>query len=286
MNKRHYIVLLTWVWFFFLTACQEKNSDDPLLARVYDKELRYSEIEFLFEEAIQGNDSAQLAQNYINKWVREQLKLLKAEAFLEPNSLALEKQIQDYRNSLMIHQYEQELIRQRLDTIVYEEELIEYYDKFNSEFYLKNDLVKLIFVQLPKNTPDFQVFRKSLRQFTIDDGENIREYCDQFAIQYQFFNFDWVYLEEVIDFFPEHFKNEYEARITNDLKEYYDGNFYYFMKIYEHKLKGNSAPLEVVAGDIRNIILLRRKKDLIKKMEKESFDEAMHLNHIQLYKLD
>ncbi len=267
-----------------LNSCREQEPNDPMVAKVYDKELRLSEIQFLFKESIPTNDSLQLAQNYINKWIREQLKLQKAEAFLKPNQKELQKQIENYRKSLMIHQYEQELIRQRLDTIVFESDLLDYYDQFSSDFFLNNDIVKLIYAQLPKNTPDFYDFRNSLRNFTLDDGENIREYCDQFAVQYQMFDFDWVYLDDVIDFFPEYFKERYHWRITNDLKEYYDGNYYHFMKIYEHKPKGNSAPLELVANDIKNIILLKRKKELIKKMEKESFDEAMHLKHIQIFK--
>ena len=58
------------------------------------------------------------AHNYIDKWVRNQLLLEKAVLNLDQDRHEIRKQLEEYRTFLLINKYQQELILQKLDTII------------------------------------------------------------------------------------------------------------------------------------------------------------------------
>ena len=63
-----------------VSSCHLKEvSSDKIVARVYNHYLYASEInDHIFEENLSSADSASMAKNYINAWVKEQLALAKS----------------------------------------------------------------------------------------------------------------------------------------------------------------------------------------------------------------
>ena len=98
---------------------QDKDKDFPI-ARAFDKSLYFSEIQGIVPPNSSESDSIQIVNNYINNWIRQTVLLTQAEKNMTPDQLNIDKEIQDYKNSLIIFSYEQELIRQKLDTIITE----------------------------------------------------------------------------------------------------------------------------------------------------------------------
>ncbi len=68
----------------------------------------------------------------------------------------IQKQVEDYRTSLLIYQYKQKLIAQRLMDEISEEDIETYYNKNEKNFILPTPIIKAVFFILPKNAPNLK----------------------------------------------------------------------------------------------------------------------------------
>ena len=109
-------------------SCQNtgNGNDDRVIATIYDKALYQSDLQSIMYEGISANDSIVRAKAFIDNWIRRQLLLHQAENSIDKSELDFSKDIEDYRNSLIIYKYESKLIKQKLDTVITEEEIAKY----------------------------------------------------------------------------------------------------------------------------------------------------------------
>ena len=96
-------------------GCSGLPSEDKLLVSLYDKELYFSEISNSFPEE---SDSVTFIQSYVDSWIKKQLLVAQAEMNLTDALKNVEGRIDDYRSSLLIYAYQQELINQNFDTTI------------------------------------------------------------------------------------------------------------------------------------------------------------------------
>ncbi|HPF94091.1 MAG TPA: hypothetical protein PLV65_09135, partial [Tenuifilaceae bacterium] len=151
------VAFFTIAFILLVTGCIQQNKDNgEPIARVYDKYLYANEIEDIFPENISQNDSIQLLMAYADRWVRKQLLVNRAEKNLSDAQKNVTKQIEDYRSSLLIFKYEQEFIRQRLDTIVSDEEVELFYSENSSNFILNESIVKALFIKIRMDDPYYE----------------------------------------------------------------------------------------------------------------------------------
>ena len=75
------------------------------MARVFDKYLYLDEIRSIIPRSVSSEDSITMANSYVNNWVRQSLILHKAEINLSADQNVFEKQLEDYRRSLIIFEY-------------------------------------------------------------------------------------------------------------------------------------------------------------------------------------
>ena len=89
----------------------KKNSKEVVVAECYGKYLFESDLEGLVPDNSTIMDSIQRVSSFIDSWVRRQVLLHQAESNLNKEDLDLDKQMEEYRNSLVIYAYESQLIR-------------------------------------------------------------------------------------------------------------------------------------------------------------------------------
>lgn len=123
---RHVVIGLALV--LTLIACQNssKNSDDRVIATVYDKVLHQSDLQDVMYDGISRSDSIVRTKAFIDNWIRRQLLIHQAENNIDASELDFSKQIEDYRNSLIIYKYETIMIEKNLDTVVTDEDIRKY----------------------------------------------------------------------------------------------------------------------------------------------------------------
>ena len=95
---------------FVLSSCFTKE-EGKILARVNEKDLLLTEV--INKMPVQIEDSAYFVERYMNDWIRKELMITHAELNLSTDLLKYEKQIEDYRASLLIYEYQHQSFRTR-----------------------------------------------------------------------------------------------------------------------------------------------------------------------------
>jgi hypothetical protein len=279
---RQLIVLVLVLLFVQCSGVKKKQGQEPV-ARVFDKYLYPGDFRDIVPSNISRADSVIVVRDFIDKWIKQQLLLYKAEMNLTEEEKNVDKQIENYRTSLLIYKYEQSLIKQKLDTLVTPDEIRNYYNENSSNFVLNDNLVKALFVQVPRTSPEIWKARRWYRSENEEDIKNLENYCYQYATKYDYFNDSWIYFTEIEKILP--IKIDYPEQYLKYRKyiEIKDSTFYYFVNIKEYRLVGTVSPLEVVRENIRNIIFNKRKISLIKELESEIYNDALNRNNFTIY---
>lgn len=276
---------LTITLFLFICSCSlvNKEAEEQVLARVEDKSLFISDIEGIVPVNASADDSSLIINNYIQKWVKDNLILKKAELNLKESQKDFQKQLEDYRSSLIVYSYEKELIKQRLDTVVLGHEIQDFYDNNNQNFELRNDIVKVIYLKINKKAPQLKKIRRLYKYKKDSDKDELKELAHQYAEKFHLNDDQWILFDEL--------KNEvpiFVSEATGYLKnikyiEVEDSLSIYFVHIENYKLKNDVSPLAFEAKNIKNIIINKRKLSLINKIRSELYEEAFINKNIEIY---
>jgi hypothetical protein len=110
MIKSGFYIVLTAI---LLTACNLFIDSGEPVAKVANKVLTVEDLSKNVPDYLDPTDSALWADDYIKKWVQRELLLLKAEENLKGNEKNVSDELEEYRNSLIVFRYKNELIRQK-----------------------------------------------------------------------------------------------------------------------------------------------------------------------------
>lgn len=271
------------IFLLFLAAGCGKQKTDAV-ARSYDKYLYTSDLHDVVPSGVSGNDSVQLVTAYIEQWLRQQALLHQAQRNINVNNKEqLERQVEEYRNGLIIYEYEQALISQKLDTVVTLEEINAYYDTRKEMFALKQPILKVSYIRLKRDAPELDRVRRLFLSTEIKDQDLLEEYCAVYASQYELHNRDWHYVDELQNKIPILRISEDSYSKTGRIFEIIENNELYLIILHDSKFSDARSPLSMEQENIRNLILNKRKIDLIARMQKSIVDDARNKNHIEIY---
>jgi hypothetical protein len=277
-------IILLIVTVLLLFGCQDKKEQDKKpIAKIHDKYLYLSDIENVIPNNKSKEDSILIAKNYIQNWIKNQLLLNKAEKNLPEERKNIQKQIDEYRASLLIYKYQQQYIDQRLDTVINYEDIEKYYNKNSSNFILDQNLVKVLFIKLPKNSPNINNVEKWYKSNNEEDFSRLEDYCYQYAEKFDDFDNNWVIFNNLISKIDLEIDNKSRYLERNKFIEKKDSVNNYYIKINEYKLKGSTAPLSFVKEKIETLLLNKRKHQLLEKLENDIYNEALNHNEFVIY---
>lgn len=265
-------------------ACHpDKNAGDIPIAEVFDTRLMKSEIAAFIPAGTSPEDSLLMSQSYIRNWITNKLLLNKAIENLSEEEKNIQKQVEDYRTSLLIHRYKQKLISQKLSEEIAEKDIEDYYEKNKFNFVLSTPILKAVYVVIPKSASNIKEVRKWYKSDKAEDTEKLEEYCITNARKYDDFNNKWVELKYLLNLLPgESSVLENEIRRFSALEKEDDENFY-FLKIKEIRLEQTLSPLGYVHDEI--VLILKNKKKLRfeNELDRQINEEARRKNHVKMF---
>ncbi len=268
----------------FALSCKNKSVvEEKPLARVHNKFLYKSEMKSLFNSTISKEDSIVVARNYINDWIKKQLLVQKAELNLNEESKDIEKQIEDYRSSLLIFKYKQELIKQKLDTVITSEEIENYYNEYSGNFILNFNIVKALYLKISKEAPGIDKIKRWYKSTDAEDLSRLEDYCYQYATKYDDFNNSWIPFNNLLIEIPTNIGDQERYLKYNTYIETEDDLYYYFVKINEFSLKSTIQPLEYAKSKIKSILLNKRKFTFLEELENSVYNDALNHNEFVIY---
>lgn len=269
--KRISIAIL---WVLALTACQQTIRDftrDAVL-EVEGEILYEDEIEDFIPSGLSASDSTYLAETFKKQWITQVLLYKKAFTNVG-NTESINKLTESYRKELIINQYQQQLIQEKLEDVP-EDSLMAYYEKNKALFPLDEAVIKGIFIQLPTSTVQQEELQQWLSNTTDENLENLMRYCTQHAAQYDFFVENWTSFNKTSTWMPQPIDAN-NPLLTRGTVVQKDGENTYYLRITGMSKAGTPQPYEMVAPRLRGILLNQEKIKFINQFQQELYNEAI-----------
>ena len=275
-----------FVCFFLLTSCEylvvqeKKETVSQIVAIVNTDKLFREDLKNVLPRNISKEDSLILVKSFIQDWAVEKL-LLKGAA--NNSTLAsfenINKLVQDYKESLLINNYKEELIKQQLDTVISEAEVEQYYLVNNENFKLNEVLVKSKYLYFNRSINDQKEIIKLFKSDKIEDAEELERQQLSFKI-YQLNDSIWTDLDKVLLKLP--FSKENLLKKSNFIQKK-DSLGLYLVAIKEVLNRNDVAPISYIKSTIKEMILHKRKIELIREIEKIIVKDATKNNNYKIY---
>jgi len=279
-KKRILILILT-----LLNSCNNWiQVNEEVVARIGTSYLYKKDLVDIIKTPISKSDSLLKLNSFIDNWARKQLILQQAKIILPESTLIeLETMIEDYRDDLFINSYRKAVINKNLDTIINYSEINMFLNNNKEIFRLKAPLFKVRYIHVPPYNVDKEKIKLSFQRFNYDDRIFF------FFLSYQFSTyilsyFFWIYKSYLISKVSFLNQNNFDRLIKKS--KFYSiedtlGVYLFFIK--DLLKEGELAPNEIFTSKIKNIILNKRKQELIKQFEKAIVQDAIKPKTFERY---
>ncbi len=264
----------------FLTEPEEKE----VIARVNDAYLYKDDVATLIADNTSPEDSTLLINNFITRWATQKLLLDRARVNLsEEQQAEFDRLVQNYRNELYAKAYTDAIVARELDTGITRAAAETYFEENGENFILNENLVKVRYINITKDNKDFETIKTRFRRFDEEDKKALLDMAIQFN-SYSLNDSVWVKTKQVYDKIkpltpqdnPEFLKNKNFMQLEDSLGVY-------LISVEDVKLRNEQAPLEYSLPSIKQILLNKRKLDLIKKLETDITQDAIKNDEFEIY---
>jgi hypothetical protein len=268
----------------FLTACNLFVDKGEPIAKVGERQLTMKELSGYIPDYLDATDSALWADDYVKKWIQRELLLLKAEEKLNADQKDVGKELEEYRNSLLVYRYKNELVKEKMDTTVTDSSIQKYFNEHRESFILNRNIVKAIYIKIPVQVSNPDNIKDLCMSGNKEKLAKLNEYCMSYAKAYDRFNDQWVAADMVLKNTPAVITDQKQFLERNRSVESTDMNYYYIVCIRDYRLSGQVSPIEYIQSDIRNLILSKQKIEFLKQIEKDIYKEGLDNHKVKLFK--
>lgn len=261
-----------------------KNSADAI-ARVNNEYLYLSDLENLIPPGTPSKDSVAIVKDFIHRWATQQLLMNNANKNISKNKqIELDELINQYKIDLYSKAYLEQLVVTKIDTVITNDEIKKYYETNKSNFKANSPLVKLRYINLVKGNNKLNSISAKFSNFKSKDKKDLKNLAIQFK-DYAFNDSVWVGIDQIYERLP--FVNqENMAKFIDEgmSYQYADSTSIWLVKIKDMVRKNEIVPLQYIQPTIKQIILNKRKTDLINKIQTEITNDAIKDNDFEIFK--
>lgn len=261
------------------------QSKPTAIARVNNDYLYLEDIKDLIPAGTSKEDSIVIVRSFIDRWASQKLLIDVADVNLNAQKKAeFDTLIQQYKNDLYTKAYLEEMVKTTVDTVISKEELKAYYDQNKENFRTNGALVRLRYINIRKDNPKYETIKSRFFDFRKND----KKFWDTYTLQLNSFALNdsvWTEMGQVyskLPFINPDNRDEYIA--PGKTIQHPDGENAYLVKISNVIDKNQVGPFEYLKPTLKEVILNKRKLELIKKFEKEITDDAIKDKKYEIYK--
>jgi hypothetical protein len=252
---------------------------DKVIAKVYGESLHRSDLPEMQEAKMNSKDSIGFVKKFVDDWVHQQVIAHYCTQKENGNS-AIEKQVNAYRNTLLIHQFKTNFFETDVDTNVSEKELIAELKLKPEQNRLNTTIVKGSFIVLARNAPKIDQFKSLIAKQGGKEKKELKSICLRFAEQFHIQNEHWQDLEFLVSKSPfaTHLGN-YERKGNFEIA---DEDYLYLLSIVDIKPFGAIAPVSYIQDKLKVSILQDRKVRNWALFEENCYKEALNKHEIEI----
>lgn len=279
MKKQWLIVLLLTVVAF---SCRTEQADErKVIAKTKTQVLYKDDVLDALPISLSPEDSITFVKSFVENWLHFTLLYEVADNNVSDNDSSLAKRVDLFRKELYINAYEQMFLQQKLDTLIPQKEIDEYYELHKNEYLLEHSVVKPIFIVFPltKEREIAEVEKLFFPKKEID-LDALKDFCFQHCQKFSFAN-QWVDLNALKQELPFEVRNE-AFPVGKSLK-FEDTANVFFVKIEEQRGAGNRMPIELAHDKIAKTILQSRKVEMLKNMREKVFQDATRKKQYEVF---
>ena len=273
--------------FLLVVSCDYfyKQADDKTaVARVNDVFLYADDLEHLYTDNMSTEDSLLRVNNFITRWATQQLLVAGAERNLNESKLQdFNKLAEQYKNDLYATSYLEALVRRSIDTVVTKKEAEAYYNSNTDIFTLKEDLIKFRYIHVDDNRLDISELKTKFQRFNELDKQDL----DSIAIQFKSYSLNdsiWIKVTQAIKKIPVvTTENKNELLKKSNFIQLKDSLDLYLVQIKDVLERNSPAPLDYIKPTIDQIVINKRKLELIKELEKDITKDAIKNKQFEIY---
>lgn len=270
-----------------LAACQELPryfAGEEVLARVGEKELVAEELRRSIPSGLSESDSSAYAHVFVDRWVRRQLKIREAEQLFSSSVADIDRQVEEYRQSLLIRKLDQFYVDRLVDTTFTAEELEAYYNSHKSDFKLDHPIVKGCVVRVPKGYRQRARLKELMASKQEARQQDFRDICLKQEFRLDDYTTAWVDWSDFLNQLPTMRSESYDALLSKTgIQEMSDRENYYYFRIDEVRRAGDVVPLERLQQTIRRILFNGRQQQVIRDHEEQLYNASIEEGAVRLY---
>ena len=286
MMLRRFRIFMMAVAVAALPSCKAISSlihDGEVVARLGDHKLYRSELDDVIPKGTSPADSVNLANLYINSWVKDKAFLDIAQQRLSKEEKDVSKELEAYRQSLLRYRYEQRYINERLDTTVSKKQIDEYYGSHKESFKLERPILKARFMNIPKDSPNLQKIKKLMSSDNVEDVVAADSIAFNSTRRYHDYSNGWIDAVKLAAEFGVDYVQMLSQRGGNFI-EMLDGDANISVAfIVDYRRAGEIAPVEYCEDRIKDIIISGRKHELLAGLERDLIEDAKVKENFEIY---
>ena len=278
-------IVLPFIFLVCLTSCSyfQKGQTTGVVARVNDTYLFESDLAGLVVEGTPKADSTLIIYNYINRWATQQLLINQANKNLSQEKLNdFENLVNEYKDDLYTEAYKSIIVSGQLDKEIPEAEYEEFYERNKENFKLNDVLLKLRFIHIDADYANLKSIKEKFKRFDNTDKKELME----LSIQFKAKNFNdsiWVEKDALLKVLPVLQIKGNQVLKKSNFAQLQDSLGVYLVKIEDRLNVRDIAPISYIRPSLEQIILNKRKLELIKKLEKDITKDAIKNNDFEIY---
>ena len=256
---------------------------DAVVARVGEHRLMRSELAAYIPAGVSSEDSLALAQSYIKSWAEELIFLDMAEKHLSAEEKDVTKDLEDYRRTLLKYRYEERYINDRLDTLISDEEVRNYYRAHMDKFLVERPLLKVRYMIIPADSRSIKTIKELMSSDDAMDAIAADSLAFTAALRYVDSSDAWM---DAILLARDLGTDEVSmmSALRNRTIEFKgDDGLLRVAYVVDMVQKGSPAPLDYCEERIKDILLSARKHELVGGLERDLLNDALAKGKFVIY---
>jgi hypothetical protein len=262
-----------------LASCREKafvndSAGKTPLVEIEGNVLYSEDLQKVLPLDCTDEDSAEFAERYIKNWIAEMLFYKNAVRNI-PDTKEIDQLVENYRRSLILHEYQQRLIEQKIDKEVSDQDIKDFYNNNLRLFVLNEPMIKGLFLKIPLSAPNIGKIKTWYKQSGNDAFDEIEKYSIKYAVRYEFFYDRWLSVSDIEMLLPP-LDIPLEDMLNKQYSlEFNDEQYIYLLNVSEYITKGSYEPVESATGKIRDLLMNNKEVSYMQQIKDELYKSAL-----------
>lgn len=256
------------------------DDQSAVIAQVGKSKLTEQTLEAMFGDNFYGEDSVRAINTYIRRWVKEELIKREAEKKLKGDP-KIQQMVEEYRKSLLIHQFEQEMAQKELDDSISQKDIAQQYKKNQASFILAEPIFAIRWIRITNANISADELEKHWTENKLTTDEKWGKLVELYANNYNLDPNIWWGKTELLSLLP--IENDDFLESTGKvLRKSLGDDDTLLVDVIQIKNQGELAPVSFVEDDIKSYILHQRKEAFLRGFRENLYEKAVNNNTVKI----